>query len=104
MAPALSGEALCPEDEPTVGPDLADDADGVEEIDEAAGLFGTMSFQQRTALTALGLELLDAAEAEGLSWSGVSHNGFRPMRALGYARAAAAWRDYMTKSPATWRG
>ena len=49
-------------------------------------------------------ELLDAAEAEGLSWSDVSHNGFRPMRALGYASAAAAWRDCMTKSPATWRG
>ena len=26
VAPALSGEALCPEDEPTVGPDLAENA------------------------------------------------------------------------------
>ena len=56
------------------------------------------------ATTALGLELLDAAGAEGLSWSDVSRNGFRPMRVLNYASAAAAWRDCVTKSLATWRG
>ena len=48
-----------------------------------------------------GMEMLQAA-GESYTWGAVSHLGFRPFNALGFASAVKAWEDACSKSLQRW--
>ena len=73
-----------------------------EDAERNGSLFAPMTPEQKSALWAQGLELLRRAETD-VTWAVASHNGFRQMKALGHARAAQVWCDYVDKSSLTWR-